>query len=46
MDGQQPIRPDDSGPTTKASGVPSAGKSGKKRPDAPPEPGMEPQPNS
>jgi cell division protease FtsH len=26
--------------------VPSAGKSGKKRPDAPPEPGMEPQPNS
>ena len=46
MDGQQPTRPDDSGPTTKASGVPSAGKSGKKRPDAPPEPGMEPQPGS
>ena len=46
MDGIQPTRPDDSGPTTKASGVPSAGKAGKKRPDAPPEPGLEPQPNS
>jgi cell division protease FtsH len=47
MEGKQPIRPDDSGPAApKASGVPAAGKSGRKRPDAPPEPGLEPQPNS
>ena len=46
MEGHQPIRPDDSGPSNKASGVPSAGKSGKKRPDAPPEAGLEPQPGS
>jgi cell division protease FtsH len=47
MDGVQPVRPDDTGPSApKASGVPSAGKPGKKRPDAPPEPGLEPQPNS
>jgi cell division protease FtsH len=47
MDGKQPTRPDDNGPAVpKASGVPSAGRAGKKRPDAPPEPGMEPQPES
>src|SRR5690606_5358016 len=47
MDGKQPVRPDDNGPSApKASGVPTAGKSTKKRPDAPPEPGMEPQPES
>ena len=47
MDGKQPVRPDDNGPAMpKATGVPTAGKSGKKRPDAPPEPGMEPQPES
>ena len=47
MDGKQPMRPDDSGPSVpKATGVPTAGKTGKKRPDAPPEPGMEPQPES
>ena len=47
MDGKQPTRPDDNGPAVpKATGVPTAGKSGKKRPDAPPEPGMEPQPES
>ncbi|MGV3575466.1 MAG: ATP-dependent zinc metalloprotease FtsH [Devosia sp.] len=47
MDGKQPTRPDDGGPAVpKATGVPTAGKSGKKRPDAPPEPGMEPQPES
>jgi cell division protease FtsH len=41
------VRPEDSGPAApKATGVPSAGKTGKKRPDAPPEPGMEPQPGS
>src|SRR5690554_1629281 len=46
MEGHQPVRPDDSGPSTKASGVPSAGKATKKRPDAPPEGGLEPQPGS
>ncbi|MEO5806095.1 ATP-dependent zinc metalloprotease FtsH [Devosia sp.] len=47
MDGKQPIRPDDGeGGTPKASGVPSAGKAGKKRPEAPPEGGMEPQPGN
>lgn len=47
MDGKQPVRPDDNGPSIpKATGVPTAGKSGKKRPDSPPEPGMEPQPES
>jgi len=47
MDGKQPVRPEDGGtPAPKASGVPSAGKTGKKRPDAPPEAGMEPQPGS
>jgi cell division protease FtsH len=47
MDGHQPVRPDDSGPAApKASVVPSAGKSPKKRPDAPPEGGLEPQPNN
>jgi cell division protease FtsH len=43
MDGQMPMRDDGSETAPKASGVPSAGKSGKKRsgpatPDAPPEP--------
>ena len=42
MDGQMPMRESDNDSTPKASGVPSAGKSGKKRagpaPDAPPEP--------
>ena len=47
MDGKQPVRPDDSGPAApKASGVPTAGRAGKKRPDAPPEGGLEPQPGS
>ena len=46
MEGHQPVRPDDSGPSNKATGVPSAGKSGKKRPEAPPEAGLEPQPGS
>jgi cell division protease FtsH len=46
MEGHQPTRPDDSGPSTKSTGVPSAGRPGKKRPDAPPEGGLEPQPGS
>ena len=46
MDGKQPIRPDDSEPALKSTGVPSAGKSGKKRPDADPGTAPEPQPGS
>ena len=46
MEGHQPIRPDDTNTPTKASGVPSAGKPGKKRPDAPPESDLKPQPES
>jgi cell division protease FtsH len=48
MDGKQPVRPDDTGGPTapKASGVPAAGKPGRRRPDAPPEGGLEPQPGS
>ncbi|WDR04935.1 ATP-dependent zinc metalloprotease FtsH [Devosia rhodophyticola] len=47
MEGKQPIRPDDSdGAAPKQSGVPTAGKASKKRPDSPPEGGMEPQPES
>jgi cell division protease FtsH len=46
MDGKQPTRPDDGPAAPKASGVPTAGKVDKKRPDAPPEPGLEPQPES
>ncbi len=46
MDGKQPFRPDEGDQPPKASGVPSAGKAGKKRPDAPPEAGLEPQPGS
>ncbi len=47
MDGKQPVRPDDNGSSApKATGVPSAGKAGRKRPDSPPEPGMSPQPES
>ena len=47
MDGKQPVRPEDNGPSApKATGVPTAGKTTKKRPDAPPEAGMEPQPES
>jgi cell division protease FtsH len=42
MDGKMPMRESDSDTTPKASGVPSAGKSGRKKagpaPDAPPEP--------
>jgi cell division protease FtsH len=46
MDGKQPVRPDDNGTSApKASGVPTAGKLGKKRPDAP-DAGLEPQPES
>ena len=47
MEGQQPFRPDDGGNSTpKASGVPSAGKASKKRPDAEPDAEPEPQPGN
>jgi cell division protease FtsH len=46
MDGQQPTRPDDDTPQIKATGVPTAGKSGRKRPDAEPGGAPEPQPGS
>jgi cell division protease FtsH len=47
MDGIQPVRPDDNGPSApKATGVPSAGKTSKRKPDAEPDSGLEPQPNS
>lgn len=46
MDGKPPVRPDDSAPSgPKVAGVPSAGKSAKKKP-TPDEGGMEPQPES
>jgi len=47
MDGKPPVRPDDNEPTVhKASVVPSAGKSTRKRPGPEPEGGLEPQPGS
>jgi cell division protease FtsH len=46
MNGKQPTRPDDHEPVQKSTGVPSAGKSGKKRPDADPGTAPEPQPGS
>jgi cell division protease FtsH len=46
MDGQQPTRPDDNTPQTKATGVPTAGRSGRKRPDAEPGGAPEPQPGN
>jgi cell division protease FtsH len=46
MDGKTPTRPDDSEPAAKSTGVPSAGKSGKKRPDTDPGTAPEPQPGS
>ncbi|SFZ83576.1 membrane protease FtsH catalytic subunit [Devosia enhydra] len=42
INGQMPHRDADAEPAPKVSGVPSAGKVGKKRPDA--DPGLEPQP--
>jgi cell division protease FtsH len=46
MDGIQPTRPDGETVTKSASGVPSAGKSGRKRPDAEPDAAPEPQPGN
>jgi cell division protease FtsH len=47
MDGKMPVRPDDNEPTShKASVVPSAGKSTRKRRGPEPEGGLEPQPGS
>jgi len=44
MEGKTPMRPSDTDPPVKSTGVPSAGKSGKKRPDAEPGAAPEPQP--
>ncbi len=46
MVGQMPMRDSDNDTTPKASGVPSAGKSGKKRPDPTPDAPPEPQPGT
>lgn len=46
MVGQMPTRDDGSDTTPKASGVPTAGKSGRKRPDPTPEAPPEPQPGT
>jgi len=46
MDGIQPTRPDGETVSKAASGVPSAGKAGRKRPDAEPDAAPEPQPGS
>jgi cell division protease FtsH len=46
MDGKTPYRPTDADLPPKSTGVPTAGKSGKKRPDAEPDAAPEPQPGS
>jgi cell division protease FtsH len=46
MDGQMPLRPEDTEPAVKSTGVPTAGKTGKKRPDIDPGAAPEPQPGS
>jgi cell division protease FtsH len=46
MDGKPPVRPNDSDLPPKSTGVPSAGKSGRKRPDAEPGAAPEPQPGT
>jgi cell division protease FtsH len=46
MNGQMPMRDSDIDATPKASGVPSAGKLGKRRPDAAPDAPPEPQPGT
>jgi len=46
MEGKTPLRPSDTDPPVKSTGVPTAGKSGKKRPDAEPGAAPEPQPGS
>ena len=46
LEGKPPLRPDDSEPVVKSTGVPTAGKTGKKRPDADPGTAAEPQPGS
>ncbi len=46
MNGQTPFRESDSDSTPKSTGVPSAGKTPRKRPDAEPDAAPEPQPGS
>ncbi|MBN9317831.1 MAG: ATP-dependent zinc metalloprotease FtsH [Devosia sp.] len=46
LEGKTPTRPEDNEPAVKSTGVPVAGKTGKKRPDADPGAAPEPQPGS
>jgi len=46
MDGHSPFRESDSDATPKSTGVPSAGKSSRKRPGPEPDAGLEPQPGN
>jgi len=46
MDGIQPTRPDADATSKSSTGVPTAGKSGRKRPDAEPGAAPEPQPGN
>jgi cell division protease FtsH len=46
LEGKMPMRPENTDQPPKATGVPSAGKSGRKRPDAEPDAAPEPQPGS
>ncbi|CDP52926.1 ATP-dependent zinc metalloprotease FtsH [Paradevosia shaoguanensis] len=46
MNGQSPFRESESDASPKSTGVPSAGKTSRRRPDAAPDGGMEPQPGN
>ena len=46
MEGKPPVRPSDDDATPKTTGVPVAGKAGKKRSDPEPDGTPEPQPGS
>jgi cell division protease FtsH len=46
LEGKTPVRPDDSEPVVKSTGVPVAGKTGRKRPEGDPGAAPEPQPGS
>ncbi len=46
LEGKTPMRPVDTDPPAKSTGVPTAGKPGRRRPDAEPDASPEPQPGS
>lgn len=46
LEGKTPMRPVDTDPPAKSTGVPTAGKTGRRRPDAEPDASPEPQPGS